>query len=348
MFIRNAWYIAAWQRELVDKPLARRICDEPIVLFRDATGKASALEDRCCHRGTPLRLGKIVATGLQCGYHGLVFDGTGRCVQVPGQTIIPEEVKVQSYPIVEQDEFVWIWMGEPARADKSLIVPFPYHNDSVNWPHKNEVYHIKANYMLMVDNLMDLTHLGYVHTTTIGGNPNSHVEAKMKITPKDQGLHFMRWMLDVIPPPTYTRTVDFKGRVDRWQEFEYTAPGSVRQWSGALDVGRGAQQNREQPGAFSIRLFHGLTPETEGSCFYFWSAANGSRPDDASATESLYRDSSTAFNEDRVVVEAQQAELERSGDRPLVNIVSDTARVHMRRTVNRMLAEEARHTATPN
>ena len=159
MLLRNAWYIGAWADELGDKPLARRICSDPVVLFRDGSGKAAALADRCCHRAAPLHLGNLVEAGIQCGYHGLVFDATGRCVAIPGQKLIPQDAQVRSYPAVERDQLVWLWMGDPALADPAKIVDFPYHNDPAHWPNKHAVYPIKGNYMLMVDNLMDLTHL---------------------------------------------------------------------------------------------------------------------------------------------------------------------------------------------
>src|ERR1700722_7792399 len=112
MFVRNAWYVAA-------------------------------LLDMCCHRGAPLHMGKVIEEGLQCGYHGLIFDRSGACVRVPGQTHILERTRVRGFPVVEQDAFVWIWMGDPAKADVSTIVPWPYHNDAKNWPHKHTVYPIK-------------------------------------------------------------------------------------------------------------------------------------------------------------------------------------------------------------
>ena len=341
MFIKNAWYIAAWAHQITTKPLARTICNEALVLYRDsANGKVGALEDRCCHRGTPLSMGEVVEDGLQCGYHGLVFDNNGTCVRIPGQDKIPPKARVRSFPIVEKDEFIWIWMGEAAKADVSKIIDYPIHNDYKKWPHKHAMYHIKGGYMLMVDNLMDLTHLGFVHKNTIGGNARAHVDAKMKVTPTETGLHYIRWLLDSMPPPTYVKAVGFEGKVDRWQEFEYIAPGNIVQWSGALAVGQGAQEKREQDGGFQLRLFHGLTPETDTTCFYFWSTANGYRQDDPQATEILYSEIDRAFLEDKVFVEGQQAILSATGEDRLVDIVSDAARVHMRRTVNRLIAQE--------
>src|SRR5262249_13397883 len=153
MFIRNAWYIAAWADELKQEPLARRICNEPVVLFRDHDGRPAALVDRCCHRSAPLSLGEVVSGGIQCGYHGLTFDGSGRCVAIPGQSHISDSVRVRSYPLAEKNQFLWIWMGDAAQADAIRIVDFPYHDDKAHWPNKHDCYPIKANYMLMVDNL---------------------------------------------------------------------------------------------------------------------------------------------------------------------------------------------------
>jgi phenylpropionate dioxygenase-like ring-hydroxylating dioxygenase large terminal subunit len=340
MLLRNSWYIAAWADELGrDKPLARRICNVPVVLFRDVGGKAAALADRCCHRAAPLHLGNVVEAGIQCGYHGLIFDGAGRCVTIPGQRLIPADAQVRSYPIVEKDGLVWLWMGDPALADPAAIVDFPYHNDAAHWPNKHDVNPIKGNYMLMVDNLMDLTHLGYLHARTVGGNPSAHVDAEMKTTRTANGLKFTRWMRNSVPPPSYVKAGGFQGRVDRCQEFEFVAPNTILQWTGATDAGA-ATDDPQRDFRFQFRLFHGLTPETETSCFYFWSAANGYRQNDPEATEQLFREIAPTFLEDKEMVEAQQARLDEFGETGLVDIASDANRMHMRRIVNRLLVAE--------
>ena len=84
--MRNAWYAAAWEDELIEKGrlVARPILGEPVVLFRQADGKAVALEDRCSHRFAPLSMGKVLpGDRLQCPYHGLEFDTAGACVKNP-------------------------------------------------------------------------------------------------------------------------------------------------------------------------------------------------------------------------------------------------------------------------
>ena len=343
-FVKNAWTIAAWAEEFDDGPLARTIMNQPIVLFRDKAGRIGALEDRCCHRGAPLTQGSVVARGLQCGYHGLIFDTAGTCVVVPGQNNIPPDARVVSYPVVERDQIVWIWMGDPALADDSEVIPYPYHDQPDKWPHRKEVFRIKANYMLMVDNLMDLTHLGYVHTQTIGGDPDAHVAAEMEARPTDNGAHFIRWIPDCEPPPTFVRGSGFTGRVDRWQDFEYVAPGIVLQWSGGIGVGKGARENRDQEG-IHMRLLHGATPETETTFHYFWSAANGYRQDDPQATQDLYDEIYPTFIEDKEIMEAQQERINEDPNRMLVGIGADQALSYARVALRRMIDAENAMTA---
>ena len=92
-----------------------------------------------------------------------------------------------------------------------------------------------------------------------------------------------------MPPPSYVKAGGFKGRIDRCQEFEFVAPSTVLQWTGAIDVGA-AFTDAQRDFRFQFRLFHGLTPETETTCFYFWSVANGYRQNEPEATEQLYRE----------------------------------------------------------
>jgi vanillate O-demethylase monooxygenase subunit len=337
MFVRNAWYVGAWGHELTDKPIARTLLNEPVVLFRDAEGRAAMLEDRCCHRGAPLSLGEVTPKGLMCGYHGLVFDCTGACVSVPGQTRIPERAKVKSYPVVEQDEFVWVWMGDPALADKSHIPSWDYNNDYKNWPHKHTMMPVKCNYVYLLENLMDLSHVGYVHTKTIGSGANENLKVRMKVDRTDTGLKFSRWMLDVKAAPTFAKAGGFTGNVDRWQEFEFIAPSSIRHYSGAIEAGSD-QDKRE--GGVHIRLFHAITPETEESCMYFWCVANGHQTDNPAATESLFEQVRATFAEDVIFVETQQKRLENYDMDNLVDIESDTARITLNRAIDRRLAEE--------
>jgi phenylpropionate dioxygenase-like ring-hydroxylating dioxygenase large terminal subunit len=338
-FVENAWYIAAWPDEIADGIVARTILNRPLVVFRDADGKASALEDSCCHRGAPLSHGWKTDKGVQCGYHGLVFDGAGTCVHIPGQETVPTSARVRSYPVVERQQIVWIWMGDPARADEAKIVDYPFHDMPEKWPHKKSMFGIGANYMMMMDNLMDLTHLAFVHRKTIGGSPEAHAAAELVVEPTERGCRYERWMTDSPTPPTYVKAVGFKGNIDRWHRFEYVGPSTVIQHNGAIDVGKGARENQDQPG-LHFRILHHATPETETSFHYFWSVANGYRQDDPAATQQLYDESYPTFLEDKAIMEVQQDRLDRDPDRRLVSIRADKALYLARQALHRMIAEE--------
>lgn len=340
MFVMNAWYIAAWPADLSTTPIARRICNVPLAMYRTLEGEAAAVYDRCSHRAAPMSLGKVTADGLECGYHGVCFDTKGICVRIPGQRHIPDAANIRAYSVVERDGIVWIWMGDEARADRSLIPDYPFHNDTDRWPSKQGMMPLKANYTLAVDNLMDLTHVAYVHDTTIGGSANAHVNAKMEQSRTPRGLKFTRWILDTPSSPTISEMVPFKGNVDRWQEFEYVAPALIIHYAGQVDTGTGAYEGGSREGGFAIRFLHGLTPETETSCMYFFSTANGFGQEDPVNTKRLFESTHGVFAEDKLIIEEQQLRLSEFGETGLVDIRADSARVSMRRILSRMLRED--------
>jgi len=340
MFIRNAWYVAAWAHEVGSEPLPRTLLGEPVVLFRGESGKVGALEDRCAHRGLPLRFGTVTGDTLTCGYHGVVFDCSGKCASVPGQDRIPAAMAVRSFPIVEKDELIWIWMGEAQDADESKIVDYPFHGGATPWPHLTHTQHVKCDWKLMIGNLMDLTHLAYVHKGTIGGDPDAHTQAKFDIFPDENGVRFIRWLLNSMPPKLYVDAVGFQERVDRWMEFEFIAPSTVKQFTGALNTGEGAYEEGNREGGFALRVFHHVTPETEDSCLYFWSGANGYRMDEPQVTGQLFQGLKTTFAEDEAILEAQHASLKRRPS-PVVATVHDKAVVHADRVIRQLMAQQS-------
>ena len=342
--VHNAWYIAAWAHEIDEGIVARRILGEDVVLFRDGNGKAAALEDRCCHRAVPLSLGKTCAAGIRCGYHGLAFDGAGKCVDNPGEATNADVFKVRAFKMVERQNMLWIWMGDQARADESQIVDFPYH-DLDAWPTHYGRYEFAANYMFMIDNLMDLTHLGYVHGSTIGGDPNAHNEAELETKRTERGAHFIRWMMNSPPPPSFVKAAGFKGNLDRWSDFEYVAPASVRQWGGGLDEGTGARENRDQDGGLSLRILHHATPETDTSFHYFFSVSVEGIPVQSETGKGFFADILEAFLEDKVFIEAQQELATKNPDRPLIVRQHDKAVAYSRQALHQMLAEELKQAA---
>jgi len=337
MYIQNSWYAAGMSHEIGSKPVARTILEQPVVLYRMQSGTVAALEDRCCHRGLPLQHGVVTGELLECGYHGLAFDGSGRCVRIPGQEKIPAKAVIRSYPVVEQDDLIWIWMGDPALADAAKIIQYPWHRDPA-WAYKGKCTTINAHYQLLYDNLMDLSHVGYVHKNTIGGEPEAHSNAQMKTTRTADGVHVIRWLLDSTPPPTYSAMFDFKGRVDRWIEIEFS-PGAVRLYTGAKDAGAGAYEGNRD-GGLGLRTLHAITPSTPDSTYYFWSIARNVKLDNQDIHEKVFRQIEATFHEDKLILESQHQRLKQRPD-PLVDIAADAGAVQARRVIAERIKEEA-------
>ena len=193
-------------------------CVNRVVLYRTEDGTAVALEDRCCHRALPLSMGKVVGDRLQCGYHGLEFDSGGACVRVPGQAQIPPGASVRSYPLVERWKYLWIWMGDPALADEALI-PNWWWFDHPEWEVvKGKYLRLDCNYELITDNLLDLSHLSYVHLQTLG--TSDITEFPIRTEREKNMIRMTRWIVDRPAPPMFQKLGKFAGTVDRWQIVE--------------------------------------------------------------------------------------------------------------------------------
>ena len=170
MFIKNTWYVAGWSKEVPqDGFLARTIIGLPLALWRDQAGKVVAFEDMCCHRGAPLSRGRREGDTVRCLYHGLLFDRAGKCIEVPSQDTVPANACVRTFPVVERHRWIWIWMGDAAKADPALI-PDTHWLEDPGWRSLDGYTHYDTNYLLICDNLLDLAHLPYVHPTTLGGS----------------------------------------------------------------------------------------------------------------------------------------------------------------------------------
>jgi vanillate O-demethylase monooxygenase subunit len=337
MFIRNYWYVAASVDEVQAKPLGRTILGEPVVIFCGEDGALAAFEDRCPHRRLPLSMGKVVGDVLQCHYHGLRFDRTGSCVRVPGQDLIPQQARVKTYPVAERHRWVWIWMGDPALADPAAITDYHWLDDP-NWGAKSSYLHVEANWQLIVDNLLDLTHLAFVHETTIG-NMALVEHAAVRVQRAQDNVLVTRWIIDQPAPPTFVKVGGFTGNVDRWQIIDYAPPAFLRLDVGATPTGTGAPEGR-RVGGISMRNLNAITPETETTSHYFWGQAHDFDVKNPATTERIFAQIQTAFLEDVAVFTAQQRSILQRPDAPQVDINADSGGIQARRIVDRLYREE--------
>jgi len=335
-FPLDQWYVAGFSSELGDQPIARTFLNQPVVLFRTGDGQVAALEDRCCHRSLPLSCGTVEAAGLRCGYHGMLYAPNGSCIEIPGQERIPAKARVRSYTVVEKSQILWIWMPREDGAAPGCEPPTYPHHDDPQYKFGSGHYHYKAPYQLIHDNLLDLSHLGYVHLKTIGGNARQHMTAEMKVTAEGDQVRVVRLMPGTPPPPTYKAAWPFGETCDRWQEIEFHV-NHLRIWTGAVEPGTDAIDDPNR-GGFHMRGFHGITPETEQSCHYFWSMAANKHPDMPETIDTVVEQTSYTFDEDRVVIEAQYRNMKTfGGDATWLDIHVDAGANRARRIVARLV-----------
>jgi len=347
MFLRNAWYVGAWDHEVTAaKPFGRIILNEPVVFYRKRDGGVAALEDRCCHRRYPLHRGRVVDDKLECGYHGLQYDSGGKCVRVPGQAVVPDSVRVKSYPVVEKFHWIWVWMGDPGLADPARITDFHWMDDPA-WRSKGTLFHVECNYELIIENLLDLSHLSFVHRSTIGNYATAE-QAAVKVSRTDRDVTVARWMIDTPPPPTYVKAGGFKGNVDRWQFIRFDPPCYVRLDVGALDSGKGAPQLKHAafaaegrlPGGIEMRNLNAITPETEKTCHYFWAQAHNFMTDRPEVTEMLFGQINEAFRQDWEVFESQQKSIDLDPQAPRIDLNADAGQIQSIRLLRRLIQDE--------
>lgn len=339
-FAREAWYCAALGEEVTDALLARRILGDPILLTRDSAGVVRAIGDRCPHRFAPLHQGVREGDTVECPYHGLRFDLSGGCVHNPhGAGRIPAAAHVPSYPVHESDGVIWVWLGDPARADTAAI-PDLLLVDRGDRPPVNGYLAMSVDYRLVLDNLMDLSHAAYLHAGTLSP---SRAQRESSYDSDDRSIRVHTVMRAVETPSSQALYFE-SPRGDYHSDIEWVFPGTLRQRLAMTETGGDADA-----GAVT-RNAHLITPETEGSTHYFWIHTRNRRIDDP-AIDALTRAIITnAFrNEDEPMMQACQdymAGQDFFALQPLY-LETDFAGTRCRRTLERMIAAEQAPSVAP-
>lgn len=340
LFLKNCWYMAAWDHELVDhKLLARTYLNEPVLIFRGQSGKVIAMEDRCCHRGAALSDGRMEGDCIRCTYHGLKFDPSGQCVEIPGQERIPPDMAVKTYPIVAEGSMIWIWMGDPSLADQSKIPQLWYMHDP-KWRGIPGYLHYDANYLLIADNLCDITHMAWVHTDTLCGSEAYAFESSEggSFERLDNGFRHTRWDMNRKPPPFVIKVSNDKP-VDRWNAVEMLVPGIFSMESGFAPQGQGAEKGNKE-GAVVFQDCQFMTPETHRTTHFFFNYLGSHDSANNDVTLSLYNSLMEGFDEDKGIIEHQQVALDADPTFKLRAIARDKGLAHFRWVMDQRIKEE--------
>jgi phenylpropionate dioxygenase-like ring-hydroxylating dioxygenase large terminal subunit len=337
MFVRNAWYVAAWDHEITRSLKRRIILDQPVLLYRKDDGTPVALEDRCCHRQAPLSMGKLIGNIVKCPYHGLEFDPTGKCVRIPSQDMVPASARVRCYPVVEKNHWIWIWTGDPAKANPELIEDFHFLDDPA-WRYGGNYLHVDANYLLLVENLLDTTHLPFLHPNTLG--TDAFARSEFEVNRQGDRITVARWLMNELPAPFHKQMGDFPDgvKVDRWQVAHYAPPAFVKLDVGSAPVGAGARQG-DRSKFMGMWNLNAITPESEKTAHYFFAQAYNFKLDERWISDMLAKQVHDIFLEDMAMVKAQQQNMD-LGPSPVVGLGQDKAWMAMRGIVDRLVKEE--------
>ena len=331
---RNCWWVAAFTEEVTRDLLGRWLLDTPVLLYRRENGTVAAIENRCPHRGAPLSLGCLKGDAVQCGYHGFTFDSSGQCIDVPSMKAPLPAARIRSFAVVEQAPFVWVWLGDPARIES---VPAPHQPDWIGqtgFAERHGRIDIDANYMLLKENVLDLTHFGYVHASTF------------KIT-------------DWVDPPRFVTEGEVTGY---HQSFSSSLLPPV--FAEPMGLAPGTPYDRENYGSFitpalqvaavdliepvsrnvtgRFRVIHATTPIDATHMHYFWMVGRDFGTDDT-AMDALSAITKVGFAEDEAMIEAIQAlQLRdpRGAAAPEYSVKMDGAGIQARRIVQKWMDKD--------
>ena len=357
-FPLNAWYAAAYDVEVGRQLMPRTLCNQKLVMFRKTDGQVAVLEDACWHRLLPLSMGHLNGDEVTCGYHGLVYNPQGRCTHMPSQETLNPSACVRSYPVVERHRFVWVWPGDPAKADPALV-PDLHWNDDPAWAGDGKLITVQCDYRLVVDNLMDLTHETFVHGSSIG--QRAVAEAPFVATHGERTATVTRWMEGIEAPPFWASQIrqglGYQGPVDRWQIIRFEAPCTVVIDVGVAEAGTGAvpvdwKRNAGEAGPEGMggasdrsrgvngRVLNTISPETDGTCHYFWAFARNYCIGEQRLTHELREGVARIFREDELVLEAQQKAMDAHPNHRFYNLNVDAGSMWARRLIDQMVQRE--------
>ncbi len=342
MFVRNCWYAAGWSRDFAQDRIAGvMMLNEPIVIYRKSDGSVVALQDRCCHRFAPLSLGRLEGDDVRCMYHGLKFGPSGQCIEIPGQSKIPPQACVRSYPIVDKYSVAWIWMGDPAIADKSLIADFVGVDDP-HWAMKPGRMDYNANYFLINDNLLDLSHIAFLHRKSLGATFNPQGVSRPTVTRMARGVRIQNWINS--GPSKMVPSVR-EARVDILQTYDFIIPGVFLLRANFYPEGTASMFPEREPA--DVEPIHcqftcqAVTPLTDDRTCYFF--AYGPWAKEAELIDAFYQLGVKAFNEDRTMIEAQQKNINISPESRMLTIAIDSGAAQFRRMMEELMRAEAQN-----
>ncbi len=356
MFIKNSWYIAAEPAELNEGAIiGRMLLGMRVAVYRGESGSLHAIEDVCPHRKVPLSLGTVVGDGVRCAYHGAEFGADGRCIGVPGQKVVPPKAIVRTFPVIERHGYIWVWLGDPQGAEDESTIPdgFWVSGDPAWIGGYGHMESIKADYRIINDNLFDITHAQFVHPESFGGaevqfyrnaRPGSEfVDRGMSFEIGENAIRFRTHAaaLGDEGGPLWRSMLAQSRGVEEWAEpIDFRM--EVIWWAPCYTSFHISVRPINEPEATPIEIFnlHAAVPETTRSSHYFYRSVRNYG--DAAMNAMFIEAASFVFNQDKPILEGQQAVL---GDRDLmetdpISFAGDKLPLEGRRILKRLFNAE--------
>jgi vanillate O-demethylase monooxygenase subunit len=338
-YMRNFWYVAGRSEDFGNGLTAVTMLEDEIVIYRDTRGMAIALEDACPHRKLPLSRGTIEGDHVVCGYHGLTFDCRGECVSAPTQLDNPpRRAAVQSYPSEDRWGFLWIWMGDPAEADKETIIDIPNFDNAAWGKTPKGAVSMACHYLYIIDNLLDPSHVAWVHLTSFAGAGTDN--RPLDIEEIGDGVIVSRWIKDEPAPPYYRDMLPFGPTCDRKQHYECRLPSTAINMSVYTPTGEGGPDKPLSENAFINISYNFITPIDAHRSMYFWFQHRNMHGDDQALSERMFEGAKMAFQEDKDVLEqVQRGMLKRKSG--YLNLALDAGAMRFRNRVVKEIAKSA-------
>jgi phenylpropionate dioxygenase-like ring-hydroxylating dioxygenase large terminal subunit len=343
-FIRNAWYVACFSDDIPHgRPFGRKLLGENVAFYRKSDGTVVAMKDRCPHRSFPLSASRVDGDEIVCGYHGIRYDSEGRCKLVPTQAAAPRALQVPTFKAIETAPVVWIWMGDPAVAERTPLPPAPWMLDDSGWATSRSYLQVQANYVFLHENLLDLSHLTYLHAATFG-TPD-YAKAPFETELDSETIVVRRSVQPTRLPPIYANPLNMQG-VDAARIVTSTY------WTPGLSVSAVVLRNLEEPEGertdHHIRTAQLVTPRDHTSVHYHFIVARDFAVEDKEASAFILKGIQAAFAEDVFALENIARVRREDPDQDFVerSIASDKAGVTLRRRLYVLAEQETAGPAT--
>lgn len=338
--IKDCWYVAALGHEVSRDVISKRLLGIDVALYRTMAGEPVAVRNRCPHRSFPLSKGRLEGDVLVCGYHGMAFHPSGRCVKMPALPIVPSHADVRSYPLLEKGPLIWIWLGHPDRADESLV-PDTEWLASPAWKTVNGFFPIKADYVSMHENLLDQTHFPFLHPGAIG--TPEYARSKLEARMEGDSVVIDRALLNSPPPGVYAMPTGLEGKpVNRYSEARFVSPALHRAFARIVDM----HDPSGTPRTFRFNITHIFTPETHQSMHYWWFCSRDFKHEDAAIDAHLLAASTKAYKEDVDALEWIMNNILHDAEPQFdLHFAPDKPGLMMRQTLYRLAMAEAGHTS---